>query len=167
MTATPDLFRAALGRFASGVTVVTARDAAGRPNGLTVTAFASVSLEPPLVVIGIDLGNDSGPAIRHAGRFNIHLLAADQEPLSRCFSEHPDGADPFTGCAFAMDAHGLPRLPEVLAFLACRVVQEIPAGDHVLFLGHVESIDVADGDPLLYYRGAYRALAGTLEREAR
>jgi flavin reductase ActVB len=164
MPSTPELFRAALGRFASGVTVVTSRDAAGRPHGLTVTAFTSVSLAPPLVLVGIDLGNDSGPAIRHTGRFNVHLLTAGQEAWSRRFSEHPNGADPFIGFEFDTDEHGLPRLSGALAFLACRVVHDIPAGDHILFVGQVDAIDVADDAPLLYYRGGYRALADETRR---
>ncbi|HEX7879537.1 MAG TPA: flavin reductase family protein [Candidatus Eisenbacteria bacterium] len=158
MPSTPELFRAALGRFASGVTVVTSLDAAGRPNGLTVTAFSSVSLAPPLVMVGIDLANDSGPAIRHTGRFNVHLLKSGHEGWSRRFSERPNGADPFIGLDLGRDAHGLPCLPDPLAFLACRVVHDIPAGDHVLFIGQVEEINVSDGDPLLYFRGGYRAL---------
>ena len=160
MAITADLFRAALGRFASGVTVVTSRDADGRPNGLTVTAFSSVSLAPPLVLISIDLANDSWPAIRHSSRFNVHLLAAGQEAWSRRFSEHPNGTDPFVGFDYRTDEHGLPILDGALVRLACRVVQEIPAGDHLLFLGLVEAIDVGEGNPLLYFRGAYRALAG-------
>jgi len=159
MPLTPELFRAALGRFASGVTVVTSLDAGGRPNGLTVTAFSSVSLVPPLVLIGIDVANDSGPAIRHTGRFNVHLLAAGHEGWSRRFSERPGGTDPFVGLTLDRDEHGLPHLPGALAFLGCRVVHDIPAGDHVLFVGQVDAIDVSDADPLLYFRGTYRTLA--------
>ncbi|MDZ4806487.1 MAG: flavin reductase family protein [Candidatus Eisenbacteria bacterium] len=158
MPTTSSLFRAALGRFASGVTVVTSVDAAGCPNGLTVSAFSSVSLDPPLVVIAIGRDNDSGPAIRGRGRFNVHLLASDQEPLSRRFSERIVGDDPFTGLTPRQDDHGLPWLPGALALLGCRVTQAVDAGDHILFIGEVESIDVADGEPLLYYRGGYRRI---------
>ena len=164
MPITPELFRAALGRFASGVTIVTTLDADGRPNGLTVSAFSSVSLEPPLVVIAIDRANDSGPAIRGCGRFNVHLLASEQESLSRCFGERPAGSVPFDGIAVAKDKHGLPVLPGALALLGCRLTQTVEAGDHTLFIAEVESIDVAEGEPLLYYRGLYRRLESGFPR---
>ncbi len=158
MPMTPDLFRAALGRFASGVTVITTLDAEGHPSGLTVSAFTSVSLDPPLVVIAIDRSNESGAAIRGSGRFNVNLLSSDQESISRRFSERSPRTDPFVEQPFAPDAHGLPRLSGSLALMGCRVTQAIEAGDHTLFLGAVESIEVSEGRPLLYFRGAYRRI---------
>ena len=157
MPITADLFRAALGRFASGVTVVTTVDASGRPDGLTVSAFASVSLDPPLIVVAIDKANASVSAMTHTGRFNVHVLSASQESLSRRFS---DASDPFAGIQFSRDAAGLPRLPGALSVLTCHVETSIDAGDHFLFLGRVESIDVAEGEPLLYFRGDYRRIEG-------
>jgi len=154
-----DQFRAALGRFASGVTVVTTLGADGRSHGLTVSAFSSVSLEPMLVVIAIDRTNDSDGAIRASGRFNVHLLSSEQESVSRRFSERSPRSDPFVGLEWTPDEHGLPCLSGGLARLGCRVTQAIDAGDHTLFLGQVESIDVAEGAPLLYFRGAYRRIA--------
>lgn len=158
MPTTSDLFRAALGRFATGVTVVTTRDAQGHPNGLTVSSFSSVSLEPPLIGIAIDRANGCGGDIRQWGRFNVHILSSDQESMSRRFSESAPHADPFLGLDQAPDLHGLPRLSGALALLGCRVTQAIDAGDHTLFIGAVESIEVAEGAPLLYFRGAYRRI---------
>ncbi|MCA0374978.1 MAG: flavin reductase family protein [Gemmatimonadetes bacterium] len=152
----PDLFRAVLGRFASGVTVVTALDATGQPHGMTVSAFASLSLEPPLVLICIGTDATMAPVLATASTFTVNILADGQEALSRRFAGTHD--DRFAGVGHKTGTLGDPVLDDVLAWLACRVVERHPAGDHVILIGAVEDSAARDGKPLLYYRGGYAQL---------
>jgi flavin reductase (DIM6/NTAB) family NADH-FMN oxidoreductase RutF len=156
--ADPALFRQLLGRFATGVTVVTTRDPAGRPVGMTASSVASVSLHPPLVLVSVDQANDMHPALRAAQRFVLNVLAADQEAISRRFAaEHPDR---FDGIGYRENRHGLPVLDGVLASIECEKQAEAPGGDHTVFFGLVTGGTVSAGRPLLYYRGDYTGLAG-------
>src|SRR5881628_156588 len=113
----PAQFRQLLSRFATGVTVVTTRDPAGRPVGMTASSVASVSLEPPLVLVSVDRKNDMYPALQAAKRFVLNVLAADQEAISRRFAaEHPNR---FDGVGYTENEDGLPLLDGVLATIAC------------------------------------------------
>jgi len=152
----PDEFRHVLGHFASGVTVVTTWDTDGRPTGLTASAFTSVSLTPPLVLVCVDQRANSYDAFRTSGRFAVNVLAAGQEVLSRHFASTQ--ADKFEHIAFRTGALGLPLLPDALAHLECRTVHTYPGGDHTIFVGEVEAAGVGQGEPLLYYRGGYGRL---------
>ena len=156
MTLDPDSFRAVLGRFASGVTVVTARGADGRDMGMTVSAFCSVSLEPPLVLVCIAREASLHPLLAAGLPFAVNILAAGQEALSRRFS----GPDPnrFEGIGFTRGQHGVALLDDVLAHLECRVTELHPAGDHTVVVGLVESAVAHPDRPLLYYRGGYAQL---------
>ena len=151
-----DLFRAVLGRFATGVTIVTARDADGRDHGMTVSAFSSLSLEPPLVLICI--GNDAtmAPVIRTATTFTANILKDGQESLSRRFAGEVD--DRFADVACSRSALDNVMLQDSLGGVDCRVVARHAAGDHVIVIGEVESAWAHDGRPLLYYRGGYAEL---------
>jgi flavin reductase (DIM6/NTAB) family NADH-FMN oxidoreductase RutF len=151
-----DEFRAALGRFASGITVVTSHDDAGNWHGITVSAFSSVSLDPPLVAVCIDRATASHDAIAKSGVFVVNILADDQEILSRHFSSRL--ADKFDGIAFQPGIDGVPVLSGTLANLECRVTLSHDGGDHTIYLGEVERVRIADGSPLLYYRGGYALL---------
>lgn len=154
--ADPALFRQLLGRFATGVTVVTARDAAGRPVGMTASSVASVSLHPPLVLVSVDQANDMHPALKAAQRFILNVLAADQEVISRRFAaEHPNR---FDGIRYRDSQHGLPVLDGVVASIECEKHGEAPGGDHTVFFGLVTGGSVYDRQPLLYYRGGYTGL---------
>ncbi|HKW41722.1 MAG TPA: flavin reductase family protein [Gemmatimonadales bacterium] len=154
--ADPALFRQLLGRFATGVTVVTARDAAGRPVGMTASSVASVSLHPPLVLVSVDQVNDMHPALKAAQRFILNVLAADQEVISRRFAaEHPNR---FDGIRYRDSQHGLPVLDGVVASIECEKHGEAPGGDHTVFFGLVTGGSVYDRQPLLYYRGGYTGL---------
>lgn len=156
--ADPALFRQLLGRFTTGVTVVTTRDPAGRPVGMTASSVASVSLHPPLVLVSVDQASDMHPALRAAPRFVLNVLAADQEAISRRFAaEHPDR---FDGIGYRESRHGLPVLDGVLASIECDKRAEAPGGDHTVFFGLVTGGSVSEGRPLLYYRGGYTGLAG-------
>lgn len=152
----PDEFRHVLGHFASGVTVVTTWDADGRPTGLTASAFTSVSLEPPLILVCVDHKAQSYPALRASGRFAVNVLAVEHETLSRRFAT--TDADKFNGVSYHPGPLGLPLLPEALAHLECRTVHAYSGGDHTIFVGEVEAAHAHDGEPLLYFRGDYTRL---------
>lgn len=156
-TVEPALFRAVLSRFASGVTVITSRDAHGRDYGMTVSAFSSVSLEPPLVLVCIDHTATWHEVLADATQFNVHVLGAEQEAISRRFAS--DRADRFLDVSHHRGANGLVRLTGVLALLECRIVAKHPAGDHTIVVGEVEQAQADDGPPLLYFRGAYAHLS--------
>lgn len=151
-------FRDALGRFATGVTVVTTRDPDGRPVGLTVNSFASVSLEPPLVSFCLDREAFSYPAFAESRSFAVNVLSAGQVDLSRTFAQ-ASLADKFAAIATAEGATGCPLLPGALAQIECEIEMRHAAGDHVILIGRVVALEVAeDGLPLLYYRGRYADL---------
>jgi flavin reductase (DIM6/NTAB) family NADH-FMN oxidoreductase RutF len=151
-----DLFRAVLGRFASGVTIVTTCDSTGRDHGMTVSAFSSLSLSPPLVLVCIDHGASVWPAFEQATHFAINILASEQEALSRRFASR-DG-ERFDGVGFTRGASGVALLDDTLAAVECSVVSRIPQGDHSILVGSVEHGTARDLQPLLYYRGGYASL---------
>ncbi len=153
----PAQFRHLLGQFATGVTVLTARDARGHPIGMTASSVASVSLRPPLLLVCVDQQHDMHAAMRAAERFILNVLAADQESISRRFAaDHPDR---FDGIAYRENGDGIPVLDDVLASIACEKHGEAPGGDHSVFFGLVTGGAVSDRRPLLYYRGDYASLA--------
>jgi flavin reductase (DIM6/NTAB) family NADH-FMN oxidoreductase RutF len=156
MTVSSVEFRAALRHFASGVTVVTTRDPEGRPCGLTASAFTSVSLEPPLVLVCVDRTATAHPAFESHGWFAVNVLGSGQAQLSRQFAA--SGGDKFVGVAFHEGRRGLPILDDVVAALECRIVHRYVGGDHTIFVGEVEEAAVTGGPPLVYYGGGYHAL---------
>jgi flavin reductase (DIM6/NTAB) family NADH-FMN oxidoreductase RutF len=157
MTIDADSFRSVLGRFASGITVVTSRDAEQRDVGMTVSAFCSVSLHPPLVQVCVDRAASAYHALKVAARFGVNILAADQEALSRRFASI-DSAHRFDGIGYVRGESGVVLLDDALAHLECKVVAQHPAGDHSVFVGEVERATARDARPLLYYRGGYAQL---------
>jgi flavin reductase (DIM6/NTAB) family NADH-FMN oxidoreductase RutF len=147
-------FRTALSRFASGVTVVTMRDAEQRPLGITVSAFSSVSLEPPLVLVCIDRNAYVHDAFQTSGVFVVNILGAQQEHLSRLFASREP--DKFQGLGYSAGLEGAPVLADALATIECRIKHAYEGGDHTIFVGEVEHTTVRDdAQPLLYYRGGY------------
>ena len=152
----PDEFRAVLGRFASGVTVLTARDAEGRDHGMTVSAFSSVSLQPPLVLACIDRAAAMLVVLKHTTHLGISILAEEQEAISRRFAELPEGR--FDGVGFTRGESGIALLDDALAHLECRLIDQYDGGDHVIFVARVERASSQLGRPLLYYRGGYTQL---------
>ena len=149
-------FRAALRHFPAGVTVVTTRDAQGLPCGLTATAFASVSLDPPLVLVSIEHRATAYDAFETCGWFAVNMLGKSQEHLSRHFATSQ--ADKFVGVAYREGLARLPILDDVVAALQCRLVHAYPGGDHTIFVGRVEATWTAGGPPLLYFEGGYHHL---------
>jgi flavin reductase (DIM6/NTAB) family NADH-FMN oxidoreductase RutF len=158
MPVTAAEFRRALRHFPAGVTVVTTRDAAGRPCGLTLSAFTSVSLDPPLVLVCIDHAATHYRAFTEAGWFAVNVLGKSQAHLSRHFAT--TSADKFAGVAFNRGPAGLPILEDVVAALECRVIHQYAGGDHTIFVGQVETASVSGGSPLLYFAGGYHHLEG-------
>ena len=151
----PSEFRRVMGHFATGVTVVTARTPDGALCGLTVNAFASVSLEPTLVLICIEKEADSHDCLLAAGAFAVNVLDERRgESLSRRFATF-GLRDKFLGVAFRQEWSGAPVLEDALAWLDCRVAELIPGGDHTVVLGEVIRADAREGTPLVYYRGGY------------
>lgn len=158
MAVSQDEFRSALSRFASGVTVVTTKDISGALHGLTVSAFCSVSLDPPLVLICVEREAASHDVFAQSGIFVVNILNSLQADLSERFaSQVPDR---FTGVEFTLSLDGIPLLANCLANLECRVKAEAGGGDHSIFVGEVEKVTVGTGDPLVYCRGDYRRLGG-------
>ena len=155
MSLDQDAFRAVLGRFASGVTIVTVLGANGRDYGMTVSAFSSVSLDPPLVMVCIGEEASLKPMIAEATHYGVSILASDQEPLSRRFAAH---GERFDGIGFTRGENGMALIDGALAFMECRIVARHRAGDHTIVVGEVEAASVEDARPLLYYRGGYAQL---------
>jgi flavin reductase (DIM6/NTAB) family NADH-FMN oxidoreductase RutF len=153
MSIEPDEFRSVLGRFASGVTILTARDDGGRDHGMTVSAFCSLSLAPPLVLACIDQATDMHGVLRTATHFGISILSDGQEALSRRFAELPSNR--FDGIGYSRGESGVVLLEDALAHLECRLISRHAEGDHVIYVGEVERADAMKGMPLLYYRGGY------------
>lgn len=150
-----DTFRSVLGRFATGVTVVSASGSAG-DCGMTVTSFCSLSLDPPFVLICIAHAARMHRVLQSASHFGVSVLRADQEMLARRFSD-PE-LDRFDAAEFERGSSGTPVLRESLARLECRKRAAHDGGDHTVFIGEVESADTRAGEPLLYYRGGYTEL---------
>ena len=157
MTIDPDSFRSVLGRFASGITIVTVIDGDGRDAGMTVSAFCSVSLYPPLVQACVDRAASMFDALQHAEGFCVNILGSDQEALSRRFSAE-ESTHRFDGIGYARGENGIVLLDDALAHIECRMHARHDAGDHMLVIGEVERAEARDARPLLYYRGGYAQL---------
>ena len=157
MTMDPDTFRAVLDRFASGVTVVTTTDAERQDHGMTVSAFCSLSLAPPLVLVCIDRAASMHGLLQPDVAFAVNILSAGQEAISRRFSTG-DPPNRFDGLGYARGQTGVPLLDDVLAWLECRVAARHEEGDHTVVIGRVETAGARQDRPLLYYRGGYAQL---------
>lgn len=160
-------FRAVMGHFATGITVVTTL-ADDRPQGITVNALSSVSLDPPLVMVALDRARFITPMVGRTGRYAVNVLGEDQQLLSDCFAHAPvsPGREDFCGAAWRPGAvTGMPLLDGAIAWLECSVVETFSAGDHDLFIGRVEALDHAPGAslPLLYYRRRYLRVLGAAD----
>ncbi len=151
-----DEFRAALGRFASGVTVVTTKDADGNLHGITVSAFCSVSLEPPLILVCIEKTAGSHRALEESEFFAVNVLEESQQYYSDQFASYLP--DKFDGIKFTINKNDIPVLQNTLAGFECRLVNAYDGGDHTIFVGQIEKSRITDGKPLIYFHGNYRKL---------
>ncbi|MFJ3900295.1 flavin reductase family protein [Streptomyces sp. NPDC090025] len=159
MPVDPAEFRRVLGHFASGVTIVTALDDEG-PTGFACQSFASLSLDPPLVVFMVARTSTTWPRIARAGRFCVNILGADQGGLCRSFAV--SGADKFAGVPWhPTPVTGSPRLPEAPAWIDCEIAAVHTGGDHLLVVGRVEALGATErGEPLLFHQGKFGRFAG-------
>lgn len=149
--------RDALGEFATGVAVVTTRDAEGAPVGVTINSFASVSLEPPLVLWSLGLQSPTRQAFESCRHYAINVLAADQAEHSIRFSQNLE--DRFAGIEFDAGASEVPLLRGCSAWFECRNEVRYPGGDHVILVGYVEAVRREPKPPLVFHGGRYRSLA--------
>lgn len=148
------LFRDAMGRFATGITIVSMYDE-GEAMGMTVNAFMSVSLNPMLVAVSIDENASMYHKLKKGVSFGVSMLHEDQKDLSLYFAKQVELQDD----AFQfVDQSGVPVIKDALANVSCEVVDEIKAGDHLIFIGKVTDITVNEGNPIIYYGSKYRYL---------
>ena len=149
----PRDFRNALGTYATGVTIITASAADGKPYGLTCNSFASVSLNPPLVLWSLVVYSSSLTVFQNASHFAVNVLGASQQALANKFAKSSD--DKFTGVDWTPGLGGAPVLADSVANFQCRSVNRYYGGDHVIFLGAVEAYTYDAKEPLLFARGAF------------
>ncbi len=152
--------RSALGQFATGVTVVTTRSAAGEFVGLTANSFSALSLDPPLIVWSLRLSSSSLPVFQHNQRFVVNVLTDAQVEISRLFAS--SATDKFSAVAHAENQHGLPYLHGAAAWFECRKISHQAAGDHCLFIAQVERFTNSEIAPLLFHAGGYFTLGSRL-----
>jgi flavin reductase (DIM6/NTAB) family NADH-FMN oxidoreductase RutF len=153
-------FREVMAGVATPVSVVTAMGD-GLPHGTTVSAFASLSMEPPMVLVSLDRQSDLLALVRETGRFGVNVLGSDQSALALSFARK-GGTGKFNGVRWEVD-NDLPRLPGAPGWLACEVAQLVDGGDHVVALGTVVAADTVHGSPLTYHGrlfGTHAALDG-------
>ena len=148
-------YKDALSRFASGVTVVTVEED-GEVHGITVSAFISVSLTPPLILVSIEKRAKSHDVLARVGRFAVSVLGAGQEAVSNYYA---GWRQPGQVVELARPDMGTPVVADALAWIDCSLHEAVDAGDHTLYLGHVEGLTTRDGEPLIYFRSRYRALS--------
>jgi flavin reductase (DIM6/NTAB) family NADH-FMN oxidoreductase RutF len=152
--------RKIMGQFATGVTIVTTDGVAG-PHGLTANAVASLSLDPPLVIVAVDKRAHSLEYLRKNACFAVNILRLDQEVISRRFAT--PGPKDFGGVDFTIATTNAPILADCLAYVDCRLVEILPGGDHEIFVGEIVAGEYHGGDPLLYFAGSYRRLGESLD----
>jgi len=165
MSATREDFRRALASFATGVTVITVASE-GQVEGMTANAFASVSLDPMLVLVCVDRKARTHAHLHACRRFGINVLAEGQRRISRHYAEadrDPARAEEEAGARFGYTRRGTPVLEGALAYFECRLDIARDAGDHTIFIAEVEDVVVREGEPLVYFQSQYRAIGPELK----
>lgn len=165
MTLNPADFRKAMGCFATGVTIITV-DLEGEVHGMTANAFASVSLDPLLVLVCVDHSTRTHAHLHAKKRFGINVLRENQQAISEYYASPertPENAEAEAGARFERTRHGTPVLQGSLAYLECRLHSAQIAGDHTIFIAEVENVVVCEGDPLLFFKGKYRRVGDDIE----
>jgi len=148
-------FKLAMSHFASGVTVVTTEHE-GKPYGMTVAAFSSLSLHPPLVLICVEKTVKSHDAIAGAGVFGVSILNSTQTDVSNRFASRAE--DKFAGTEIEKGELGVPLIGGAITQLECRLTGQLEGGDHTIFVGEVVNANTGEGEPLVYYRSGYREI---------
>jgi flavin reductase (DIM6/NTAB) family NADH-FMN oxidoreductase RutF len=159
MAVTPAAFKQALQLWASGVAVVTSKSDQLGVRGMTVTAFSSVSADPPLILVCLNQSADTGENIEQNQRFAVNILNDKQQDVSNNFSGGSSQEDRFAQSTWYIGQTGVPILDDCIMSLECTVVDKIKAGSHWVLIGEVEATNCREGEPLLYFRGNYRQLA--------
>ncbi|WP_399498498.1 flavin reductase family protein [Streptomyces sp. P17] len=154
---TPEEFRAAMGRFPSGVVVVTTRCQDGTPRGFTASSFCSVSLEPPMVLVCLANSADSATSFARCDRFAVSVLSPVHRSLAERFATK--GADKFASGGLRLSPGGLPTVERALSELDCVAHARHPAGDHTVLIGRVTGVRLGEGAPMVYYDRSFRTLA--------
>jgi flavin reductase (DIM6/NTAB) family NADH-FMN oxidoreductase RutF len=160
MSLTAAEFRKAMGSFATGVTIITL-DLDGEVHGMTANAFASVSLDPLLVLVCVDHKTRTHAHLHAKKRFGINVLSEEQRAISEYYARPVrthERAEQEAGARFDRTMHGTPMLRGALAYLECRLHSSEEAGDHTIFIAEVEDVVVRDGEPLLFFRGKYQSV---------
>src|ERR1700674_3828048 len=151
-------FRKAMGCFATGVTIITV-NLEGEVHGMTANAFASVSLDPQLVLVCVDHKARTHAHLHAKKRFGVNVLAQSQRAVSDYYARPDRTAEQEVGARFDRTPHGTPVLHGALAYLECRLHTVQEAGDHTIFIAEVEDLVVREGEPLLFFQGKYREMA--------
>lgn len=154
-------FRSALARFPAGVTIVTTRSAGGTPHGFTASSFASLSLDPPLILVCLDQGADCFPAFIAAEQFVVNIVTPAHAKLAMRFATK--GEDKFAQGNFESDEGGHPILPDAAAVIRCELEQAVPGGDHVILIGRVHDVRIGSGEPVMWYRGDFLHLGQSVQ----
>lgn len=152
----PGKLRKTLGRFATGVTIMTTRDSVGNPVGMTANSFNSLSLDPPLVLWSIAKSSSNFEVFNEADHFAVHVLHEDQEQLSNQFATKD--IDRFENVDHEQGDDGLPVLKDYHARFQCEVASRYDGGDHIIMVGHVKNVEESEGKPLMFYQGRYARL---------
>ena len=148
--------RNAMGLFATGVSIITTKDASGKPFGLTANAFSSLSLDPPMLLICVDKEVDCYACFYESKVFGVNFLSVAQEELSTRFATK--GIEKFEGLSYSVGELGVALLDGALAHFECRVAHAYEGGDHTIYVGEVQRLVTMEGDPLLFFQGKYRSL---------
>jgi flavin reductase (DIM6/NTAB) family NADH-FMN oxidoreductase RutF len=166
MSLTAAEFRKAMGSFATGVTIITL-DLDGEVHGMTANAFASVSLDPLLVLVCVDHKTRTHAHLHAKKRFGINVLSEEQRAISEYYARAVrthERAEQEAGARFDRTMHGTPMLRGALAYLECRLHSSEEAGDHTIFIAEVEDVVVRDGEPLLFFRGKYQRVGEEVDK---
>lgn len=148
--------RNAMGLFATGVTVITTKDASGKHFGLTANAFSSLSLDPPMLLICVDKGVDCYDCFEESKVFGVNFLSSTQEEVSTRFATK--GIEKFEGLSFSLGKFGVALLDGALAHFECKVAHAYDGGDHTIYVGAIDNFATVGADPLLFFQGKYRSL---------
>ena len=155
-----ELFRKVMGSFPTGITVLTVEREPGQVHGMTANSLTSVSLDPLLILVCIDQDARLLSYLKAQRRFGVNILKNTQQQISEHFAKpQQDPADEARlGVQFQWTETGIPLLADALAYIGCNVVAQYMSGDHTIFVGEVESMELKEGEPLVYHRGKYRGL---------
>jgi len=159
MAVNVDDFKKALQLWASGVSVVTTASEQLGPQGMTVTAFSSVSANPPQILVCLNQNADTVNGIEASQHFAVNVLRADQQAVSNQFAGGASQAERFAHTAWTVSASGTPLLDDSIVSLDCKVIEKVSAGSHWIVIGEIQEVACRTGEPLLYFSGAYRELS--------